>query len=615
MRPLLPFSALTLAGLFRILTAAPENQSVPPPRTLFPGEPSQIDLDRARQRLESWETGAADKGARVMRVLYWTPADREPQPEFRPRLTRVMQHIQEFYLQEMTAWGFPGRTIRLELADDGMLRLPVVKGTLKSAECSEQDSSDGQAIRRDCLRALREAGVDGEKETMVIFCNLAEWDPDKRAMSHHSPYYAGGDSKGGTAWQVDSPLLDSAHLAVKDQRLQDRQYGLISLGRYNSIFVGGVCHELGHALGLPHCRESEAERTSRGTALMGSGNRTYGEDLRGEGRGSFLTLPHALKLAAHPQFSGSVKQMAAPLTAAFTDWKLIAGADGLRASAKVQTNLPCHAVLAYGDPAGGGDYDAAIAAAVPDEDGRFSLLLPRGGAKNKTATLSFVAVGVNGAATAGVWSSAALTLALRIDAQGHYDAAPALATLQVEQHAAAARDGKLEAAVRAGLAPAARETLRRLSLPDNAQGKPAPADVPAATASVPLSDTAPAAARTGYGGVHYDRSDAGAPLTGPDGPAAHGLWAHANATHTYTLGGKWKTFTGSCALLKTGSGPVKAAILADGRPLWESKVIEPGQVETFRLDVTGVQSLTLETKGTRGIGSAHSAWLEPVLGR
>ncbi len=615
MRPLPLLSALAATGLFHVLTAAPELQAPPAARELLPGEPSRADLTSARRRLEAWEDGAAEKGARVMRVLYWTPADREPQPEFRPRLTRVMQHIQAFYLREMTAWGFPGRTIRLDLAEDGLLRLPVVKGRPKSAECSEQDSSDGQAIRRDCLRALREAGVDGDKETMVIFCNLAEWDPDKRTMSHHSPYYAGGDSKGGTAWQVDSPLLDSAHLAVKDQHLRDRQYGFISLGRYNSIFVGGVCHELGHALGLPHCRESEADRASRGTALMGSGNRTYGEELRGEGHGSFLTLAHALKLAAHPQFSGSVKEKAVPLTAVFTDWKLTAGAEGLRASAKVQTNLPCHAVLAYGDPAGGGDYDAAIAAAVPGEDGSFSLLLPRGGAKKKSATLSFVAVGVKGAATAGVWSSAALTLALRIDEQGNYDAAPALATLQVEQHAAAARAGKLEAAVLTGLAPAAREALRRLALPDSAQGKPSPADVPATTASVPLSDTAPAAARTGYGGVHYDRSDAGAPLTGPDGPAAHGLWAHANATHTYTLGGKWKTFTGSCALLKTGSGPVKAIILADGKPLWESQVIEPGKVGTFRLDVTGVQTLTLETKGTRGIGSAHSAWLEPVLGR
>jgi hypothetical protein len=307
--------ALFSAACFSLLLATPENPAAVKPRELLAGEPARADLQRAHQLLEQWETTQPEKARRVMRVVYWTPADREPQPQYRERLTRVMQHIQAFYLREMAAWGFPGRTIQLDLADDGLLKLPVA--TLKSAECSEQDSSDGQAIRRDCLRTLQEQGVDGAKETVVIFCNLADWDPEKRTMSHHSPYYAGGTSAGGTAWQVDSPLLDSDLLGVKDQRLQDGQYGFISLGRYNSIFVGGVCHELGHALGLPHCRESAAAREARGTALMGSGNRTYGDELRSEGRGSFLTLPHALKLAAHPQFSGSVKEIGTKAEAAF----------------------------------------------------------------------------------------------------------------------------------------------------------------------------------------------------------------------------------------------------------------------------------------------------------
>ena len=81
------------------------------------------------------------------------------------------------------------------------------------------------------------------------------------------PYYESGDSRHGTAWQVDSPLLDSALLGVNDQHITDGQYGRISLGKYNSFFVGGVCHELGHALGLPHCKESAASRAARGTAF------------------------------------------------------------------------------------------------------------------------------------------------------------------------------------------------------------------------------------------------------------------------------------------------------------------------------------------------------------
>jgi len=33
----------------------------------------------------------------------------------------------------------------------------------------------------------------------------------------------------------------------------------------------------------------------------------YGDEERDEGKGSFLTLAHALRLASHPQFSGSIK--------------------------------------------------------------------------------------------------------------------------------------------------------------------------------------------------------------------------------------------------------------------------------------------------------------------
>ena len=88
--------------------------------------------------------------------------------------------------------------------------------------------------------------------------------------------------------------------------ITDGEYGRISLGKHNSIFIGGMAHELGHALGLPHCRGS-ADEAQLGTALMGSGNRTFGDEIRGEGRGTFLSRAHALRLASHPQFSNSLQ--------------------------------------------------------------------------------------------------------------------------------------------------------------------------------------------------------------------------------------------------------------------------------------------------------------------
>ncbi len=602
-----------LSGLVAYLAHADSAPEVPA-KMLLNGEPTAADLARSRALLTTWENETPAKAKRLMRIVYWSPADRDPQPEFRPRLTRVLQHIQGFYGREMASWGFPGRSIQLDLEADGLMKIYQAKGTLKNDECSEADGSDGQAIRRDALRVLKEAGIDGNKETMVIFCNLAEWDPTTRKMSHHSPYYASGDSKGGTAWQVDSPLLDSAQLGVKDQMLDDGQYGHISLGKYNSIFVGGVCHELGHALGLPHCKEARAHRAVRGTALMGSGNRTYGEELRGESKGSFLTLAHALKLAAHPQFSGSIKEIETAVKSTYADWQLQATADGLQVRATVQANLPVHGVIAYADPEGGADYDSEIAAAVPSADGSFQLVLPRPQKKNCPATLHFVTLCVNGAASAGVWSAQAFTLPCTISGDSGYDVSKAQESLALAAHVAAARANKLTQEQLASLPPKLQEAFRRLALPDTVKGKPAPADVPATTTSLNLSDAAPVSAETGWGGAHYDRTADGNPLVGADGLLAHGLYAHADSAYVYQLNGKWDTLTGLCTLLEKGYGTVEGIILADDKPVWNSAAIKSGTSKSFNVSLKGVQVLKLQINAKSKNG-AWGAWGEPTLTR
>ena len=586
-----------------------------PLKELLPGEPTQADLGRVREMLKQWENEAPEKGARVMRICYWSPADREPQPEYRARLTRVMKHVQDFYRREMESWGFGERTIQLEMAEDGLLKLHMVQGRLKSEECSESDQKDGREIKQDCLKVLRDAGVDGEKETMVIFCNLADWDAGTRTMGHHSPYYASGDSTHGTAWQVDSPLLDAAMLAVKDEMIQDRQYGKISTGKYNSIFIGGVCHELGHALGLPHCKECAAARKLRGTALMGSGNRTYGDELRGEGRGSFLSLPHALKLAAHPQFSGSVKQMGVKAEAKFSGWQMKPVDEGLVVSGSVAANLPVHAVLAYADPAGGADYDSEIAAAVPQGDGSFVLMLPRPEKKSSSVSLHFVAVCVNGAATAGVWSSQAVTMNGRITAESAYDVSKAVQKMEFDAVWEAFREGKLSEQDLAKLTPGVQSILHRLHVPDVAKGKAVPAEVASNVNELALSDAAPLHAETGWAGVHFDRMPEGGPLPGPEGLFEHGLYAHANSVYEYELGGRWESFSGSACVLQGGHGKVEATILGDGRVLWKSATLKAGDPGGFKVDVTGVQKLTLRITGKDGINGAWGAWGEPVLRR
>ena len=308
-------------------------------------------VNAARSILKVWHEDQPESADRFLHIVCWTPSDRELPAGYQSRLTGIMKHIRGFYAREMKRLGFGNRSFNLKYDAQNQLILHTVRGKHDTSHYAVQS---GNEIRNECLPILEQAGIDARQETILIFCNLATWDKERRRFTHKSPYYAGGSFRGGTAWQLDSPELDSNNLKLKQPMIRDGQYGHISLGKHNSIFIGGIAHELGHALGLPHCR-ARPDEAVRGTALMGSGNRTYGDELRDEGQGSFLTLAHALRLASHPQFSGSIKGLDERSTATIDDISIMAEGKSIRISGKVKGEPPVYAVVAYFDPEGGGD--------------------------------------------------------------------------------------------------------------------------------------------------------------------------------------------------------------------------------------------------------------------
>lgn len=576
--------------------------------------PVGVDVARAVSLTKAWEDNQPERATRKLRVVYWTPADRKPAPCYRERLTRVMRYTQEFYASQMASYGLGRKTVNLELEADGLLNLRVAHGPNPFLHYRRES---GQEIRKDCVAVLAKDGVTADDETLVIFCNLATWDADKRTMRQSSPYYAGGDHRKGTAWQVDSPLLDPELLGEKTAMLQDGEYGKISVGRYNSIFVGGVVHELGHALGLPHCAESPQEKATRGTALMGSGNRTMGEDLRGEGKGTFLSFGDALRLLTHVQFSGSVKGMT---ERAEVTWKALAVRTDDHGAAvitgQVSGKVPVYAVIGYADPTGGGNYDAQIGAAVPTADGTFQVVVTAPPAnKGPAGEFRLIACCVNGAKTAdaGENSKPAFPFALT---QGRFDVTPTTRYLGLLSALESVRAGTPANEASKPLDARGQDIFRRLLASNETKDKPEPAALPATIASTPLSDTRPQSAKTGWGGVHYDRLPPQSPLMCGSQLFTHGIYAHAEAQHVYRLGGSWRTLSGSCGIGDDGYGPVEFVIIGDGKELWRSGEIKPGPAKAFSVPVAGVTLVELRTVLTpAGAGGAWGVWLEPLLER
>lgn len=581
-------------------------------------------VEAARAILDRWHATDPEHAPRKLHLVYWHASDRPACAGYRERLTRIMEHIRSFYADEMNRLGFGPRTINLDYDQQGEIVMHVVKG---AGPFADYEVKSGGKIRAECVPVLEAAGIDPDRETILIFTNLSDWDPEKLVFKHKSPYYAGGSHRQGTAWQLDSPELDTRHLPKKQPMMRDGQYGRISLGKHNSIFIGGVAHELGHALGLPHNKARPDEEEAWGTALMGSGNRTYGDETRDEGKGSFLTLAHGLRLASHPQFSGSVKGMNLPSKARLSGFEVRAVDGGFDFSGTVEANPPVYAIIGYCDPEGASDYDATTATAVPDGNGNFTLHC-RGLANGKTASLRLVACHVNGAANSHNLGRSRYTFPYAVAKDGAVDLtamqqrfalAPLVTALKARDKAAAedafdylhdhAPDGPRGATEHIGrrLVAAVFGERQLVLVPSNVGG----AD------SWELSDARPAEEKVGWGRPAYDLVPGPSLLIESGGTIwAHGIYAHAPARHVYDLGGKWKALIGSAGIAEGHGGSVVFVIRADGKELWRSKTVRPGTIADYEVDVTGAVKLELLTEDAGdGNGADWGFWLEPTLER
>jgi len=574
--------------------------------------PVEQQVQLARKTLDAWHASEQQAGQRQLHVICWTPTDRELPANYENRLDAILKRIQAFYAEEMDRLGFGPRAINLPLNEQGKVKLFAVQGRHPAAHYGKQS---GREIRDECLPVLAEAGLNAENETIVIFCNLADWDPDKLQFSHRSPYYAGGTNRSGTAWQLDSPELDVNNIPRKQPLIVDGEYGRISLGKHNSIFIGGIAHELGHALGLPHCKPRPAE-AKVGTPLMGSGNRTFGDEERQEGKGTILSFAHALRLASHPQFSESVKEIDMTPSLTVSDLRITNDYRSISVTGKVVGSPPVYGVVAYFDPAGGGDYDSTTMTAIPEADGSFSLssdaLQP-----GKPAELRIVPLHCNGAVS-DARRNRSLRFSYSVDSTGRPDVTVARARLELApflEAFAAGQRSRAESLAKGLSSELARNIADRLLNP--IERTSTPADIDRAAIRVTLSQCLPEVERVGWMRPFYDRLPGREPvLSAGDRLFETGLYAHAPATHVYRLDGRWKKLEGFAGLASGNYGTVQFEIKVDGQTRWKSRVLREGAAVPFEVELGNAKRLELHTHPTDdGANSDWGVWLEPTLSR
>ena len=288
-----------------------------------------------------------DKSEKKLRVIYFYPKDRKPIKDHQKRWNDILTDIQNFFRTEMTRLGYKQVTISLE-RENGILKLHEIQGIQND---SNYNYKSGNEIRGEVFKALRAKGINPEEETLLIVCALSR--TEDRKVTIYSPYYGmGANHNKGICFTADMEWLSIYGLKPDPQKIvlqvkEHRNYEPFTLNRFNTVYIGGTIHELGHGLSLPHNLATKRE-ASNGTALMGAGNYTYRKEWR-QGKGSFLTHSSALRLLVHPLFRGSNSQAKDPPSIRYKELSLSFNNDKIEINGTIDSAIPAIAIIAYND--------------------------------------------------------------------------------------------------------------------------------------------------------------------------------------------------------------------------------------------------------------------------
>lgn len=580
---------------------------------------AHTDLGQSlQQRIDAYhsETGGKDH---KLRLVYFHPNDAPPQKDYRARLTRIMFDVRDFIAAEMKRNGFHERSINLEM-DGDQVKLHVVEGR-DGTDGYNYDQRYGAKVLQE-LRSALKGTIDFDREYVLAFCGICPKD-EKGVYHFRSPYYGWGNSgaRKGMCFAADCEVLDTRNFTATNQTFRYTEHQgpfTKKLSAFNILYIGGIAHELGHGLGLPHNREKPWENSQWGRALMGSGNYTYRDELVG-GKGSFLTKASALRLAAHPMFTGSDRDRFADSASEVKDLDVKRTGDGMRIRGRVTGKPEIFAVIAYTDPDGGSNYDAHTWLSEV-KGGKFEILVRHHRRGNHELRLNFCHLN-------GGFSNFKLRYTANPEGRPDIDELNSgFAYGQAEaMYMKGDRKGALRLAkanLRGVVSGKSADKLRHLIALQNPAKLFDVAKVTGDQAS--LSDAEWKSAQVGWAkparNQYYNggwiRDGVCIELGRRFHPKA--LYAHAPARHVFDLEGKWKRFTATVGLQKgvSSNGSGVFVLKGDGKELKRTLVLRGEVTARLDVDVTGIRRLELITEsGKEGNAMCWTVWGSPFVSR
>ena len=286
-------------------------------------------------------------------IIYFVPNDVTLDTTYETRLSALMLYGQNFYRQNMIANGYGSKTFGLftQNADTSKVQILLVHGKQPLGSYHYADATN---LRAEVDAYLAQNPTLKTSEHVLILTAIP--DPNTADV----PFY-------GTApycYALDYPQLDIKYVGNTG-----------SLGNEFSVWFGGMMHELGHGLNLPHSHQTNTENANpaQGMNLMFAGNGTLGLSPTFINRAGCSILNNCQAFATAPgvtYYNGHISGLTS-LHASYKDGNLVV-------SGTFASNIPVTDVNIYQDPyatPSQGYYRVAWSV-KPGSDSSFTVTMP-----------------------------------------------------------------------------------------------------------------------------------------------------------------------------------------------------------------------------------------------
>ncbi|WP_082001854.1 discoidin domain-containing protein [Flavobacterium sp. KMS] len=301
--------------------------------------------------------------AHNLNVVYFIPNDVTEPVDYHRRVSEILLQAQDFFGTEMQRNGYGNKTFGL-LKDDAKkrIKLIVIKGSKGKAAYPYSGGADVVQQEINDYKTRHPSEFTGDHYLVILPATVDV--ATGNAEGAGVPFYGYGKF----CFALDYPEQDIKYLGAGG-----------TLGSTASKWIGGMIHELGHGLNLPHNRQKFSSEATLGMALMWGGNSTWGVSK------TFLTPADCAVLNVNQIFNNDKKTYYGTSTASILE--IQASYDTSKGvivvSGKYNSSLAVKEVLFFNDPnvnnEGTGvnkDYNAIAWTSKPMSSNRFYIEMP-----------------------------------------------------------------------------------------------------------------------------------------------------------------------------------------------------------------------------------------------